>query len=250
MTNPLSKRLALVTGGAKGIGLAIVKRLCRDGVRVVVADVESPLEQLSTVKVYETDVSSEEAVVNLACQLDAEGGVDILVNNAGIRGPTAPVTEYPAADWEAVLGVNLTGPFLCCKAFTPVMQRRGWGRIINRASMAGKTPYPLRSAYAASKWGLIGLTLTLAQELGQHGITVNALCPGPIDNDAMRQVMEQRAKASEKSEEEIRAEYLARLAVPRLPSEDDVAHMASFLVSESAWSLTGQAIEVSSGYRA
>src|SRR5262245_6057123 len=112
MTNPPSKRLALVTGGAKGIGLAIVKRLWREGFRVVVADVESPLEQLSTVKVYEADVSREQAVSRLACQLEADGGADILVNNAGIRGSTAPVTEYPAADWEAVLRVNLTGSFL------------------------------------------------------------------------------------------------------------------------------------------
>jgi NAD(P)-dependent dehydrogenase (short-subunit alcohol dehydrogenase family) len=167
-----------------------------------------------------------------------------------VRGPTAPVTDYPVEEWEAVLRVNLTGAFLCCRAFAPAMQKKGWGRIINVSSMAGKVPYPLRSAYAASKWGLIGLTLTLARELGPQGITVNAVCPGPVDNAAMQEVMRARAEATGRSFEETRAEYLQNLAIPQLPTEDDVAHMVSYLVSDAAWSITGQAVEVSSGYRA
>jgi NAD(P)-dependent dehydrogenase (short-subunit alcohol dehydrogenase family) len=176
------------------------------------------------------------------------GGVDVLVNNAGIRGPTAPVPSYPLKDWEAVLKLNLTGPFLCCQSLTTPMREKRWGRIINISSMAGKTPYPLRSGYAASKWGLVGLTLTLAGELGGYGITVNAVCPGPVENENMRLVMQERAAATGQSFEEIRAGFIRQLAVPHLPQEADVAAMVS-IWPQAACCITGQALEVSAASR-
>ena len=242
-------KCALVTGGARGIGRAIASALRDNGLQVSVVDTSELVDSLTGVDFYRGDIGSAVDVANLAKDLEACSGIDILVNNAGIRGPTAPVTQYPLEEWEAVVRVNLTGPFLCCRAFAPAMQKKGWGRIINISSMAGKVPYPLRSAYAASKWGLIGLTLTLALELGPCGITVNAVCPGPVDNAAMRDVMEQRARATGKSLQEVRSEYFARLAIPQMPSENEVAHMVSYLASDAAWSITGQAVEVSSGYR-
>jgi len=241
---------ALITGGARGIGRSIARCLCVDGFRVVVADKDEVREVPSGIRYYRADVGNAIEVANLARELESKVGIDVLINNAGVRGPTAPVTDYPVEEWEAVLRVNLTGAFLCCRAFAPAMQKKGWGRIINVSSMAGKVPYPLRSAYAASKWGLIGFTLTLARELGPQGITVNAVCPGPVDNAAMQEVMRARAEATGRSFEETRAEYLQNLAIPQLPTEDDVAHMVSYLVSDAAWSITGQAVEVSSGYRA
>jgi NAD(P)-dependent dehydrogenase (short-subunit alcohol dehydrogenase family) len=241
---------ALITGGVRGIGRAIARCLCGDGLRVVVADRDVESEAPSEIRYYKADVGSASEVANLARELESKGGIDVLINNAGVRGPTALVTDYPVEEWEAVLRVNLTGAFLCCRAFAPAMQKKGWGRIINISSMAGKVPYPLRSAYAASKWGLIGFTLTLAQELGPRGITVNAVCPGPVNNAAMQEVMKARADATGKSVEEVRAEYLQNLAIPQLPMEEDVARMVSYLVSDAAWSITGQAVEVSSGYRA
>jgi len=241
---------ALVTGGARGIGRAIAHCLCVDGFRVVVADKEVVREALSEIRYYRADVGNFSEVANLARELESKVGIDVLINNAGMRGPTAPVTDYPVEEWEEVLRVNLTGAFLCCRAFAPAMQKKGWGRIVNISSMAGKVPYPLRSAYAASKWGLIGFTLTLARELGSQGITVNAVCPGPVNNQAMQEVMRARAETTGKSFEEVRAEYLQNLAIPQLPTEEDVARMVSYLVSDAAWSITGQAVEVSSGYRA
>jgi len=239
-------KLALVTGGAKGIGRAIASRLLDDGMEVAVVDCIEP----SALDFFKGDVTRAEDLQDLAAGMLSLGGVDVLVNNAGIRGPTAPVSAYPLKDWEAVVKLNLTGPFLCCQLLTAPMQEKRWGRIINIASMAGKTPYPLRSGYAASKWGLIGLTLTLAGELGNCGITVNAVCPGPVENENMRLVMQERATATEQSFEEIRAGFIRQLAIPQLPQEVDVAAMVSYLASDAAWCITGQALEVSSGYRA
>jgi len=243
-------KLALVTGGAKGIGRAIASRLLDDGMGVAVVDCTEPSALDSKVRFFKGDVTRPEDLEDLASRLLSLGGVDVLVNNAGIRGPTAPVSAYPLKDWEAVVKLNLTGPFLCCQLLTAPMQEKRWGRIINIASMAGKTPYPLRSGYAASKWGLIGLTLTLAGELGNCGITVNAVCPGPVENENMRLVMQERATATEQSFEEIRAGFIRQLAIPQLPQEVDVAAMVSYLASDAAWCITGQALEVSSGYRA
>jgi len=243
-------RLALVTGGARGIGRSIASRLLDDGMDVAVVDRTEPSALDSRVRFFKGDVTRPEDLQTLGATLSSLGGVDVLVNNAGIRGPTAPVSSYPLKDWEAVLKLNLTGAFLCCQLLTRPMQERRWGRIINISSMAGKTPYPLRSGYAASKWGLIGLTLTLAGELGTYGITVNAVCPGPVENENMRLVMQERAAATGQSFEEIRAGFIRQLAVPQLPQEADVAAMVSYLASDAAWCITGQALEVSSGYRA
>jgi NAD(P)-dependent dehydrogenase (short-subunit alcohol dehydrogenase family) len=243
-------KLALVTGGAKGIGRAIASRLLDDGMGVAVVDCTEPSALDSKVRFFKGDVTRPEDLEDLASRLLSLGGVDVLVNNAGIRGPTTPVSAYPLKDWEAVVKLNLTGPFLCCQLLTAPMREKRWGRIINISSMAGKTPYPLRSGYAASKWGLIGLTLTLAGELGNCGITVNAVCPGPVENENMRLVMQERATATEQSFEEIRAGFIRQLAIPQLPQEVDVAAMVSYLASDAAWCITGQALEVSSGYRA
>ena len=243
-------KLALVTGGAKGIGRVIATKLLDDGMDVAVVDCTDPSTLDSKIRFFKGDVTRMEDLQDLAATLFSLGGVDVLVNNAGIRGPTAPVSSYPLKDWEAVVKLNLTGAFLCCQLLTAPMQEKHWGRIINVASMAGKTPYPLRSGYAASKWGLIGLTLTLAGELGNCGITVNAVCPGPVENENMRLVMQERATATEQSFEEIRAGFIRQLAIPQLPQEVDVAAMVSYLASDAAWCITGQALEVSSGYRA
>jgi NAD(P)-dependent dehydrogenase (short-subunit alcohol dehydrogenase family) len=243
-------KLALVTGGAKGIGRSIASRLLDDGMDVAVLDCAEPSGIDSRIRFFKGDVTRPEDLEDLAATLLSMGGVDILVNNAGIRGPTAPVSTYPLKDWEAVVKLNLTGPFLCCQLLTAPMQEKHWGRIINISSMAGKTPYPLRSGYAASKWGLIGLTLTLAGELGGYGITANAVCPGPVENENMRLVMQERAMATGQSFEEIRSGFIRQLAVPQLPQEADVAAMVSYLASDAAWCITGQALEVSSGYRA
>ncbi len=240
---------ALVTGGARGLGRAIASRLLADGLEVVIADVADAADPIAGVDYLRADVGVEEDVRDLADELRRRGGVDVIVANAGIQGPAVAVTEYPPAEWDRVLRTNVTGAFLVCRALLPDLQARGHGRIITIASVAGKIPYPLRSAYCASKWALIGFTRSLAHEVGTDGITVNAVCPGPVENDAMENVIRRRAEATGRTVDTVRREYLEKLALPRFAREEDVASLVSYLVSDEAGAITGQAIDVSSGYR-
>src|SRR5262249_10191482 len=142
-----------------------------------------------------TDVAQETHVAAMAKKtLEKFGRIDVLVNNAGIVGPTAPVTEVAAKDWDEVMAVNLTRAFFGCKYVVPAMKAQKSGCIINISSIAGKIGYALRSPYAVSKWGLIGLTLTLAKEVGPDNITVNVICPGPVDGPRMDGIIRKRAE--------------------------------------------------------
>ena len=251
-------QLAVVTGGGRGLGKAIALQLARDGADLILAGpVESELVEAAAeiesvgrrAVVVLTDVSREQDVARLAEQAVADfGRIDILINNAGIIGPTAEVPEVSRDDWDEVLAVNLTGAFLCAKYVAPVMIKQRRGRIINIASIAGKLAYPLRSPYAVSKWGLIGLTLTLAGELGRYDVQVNAVCPGPVDGERMQTVFRRRAEEIGQSIEEVEREYTGTTLLGRLVQTRDIAAMTGFLASDQASNITGQAIDVSAGY--
>jgi NAD(P)-dependent dehydrogenase (short-subunit alcohol dehydrogenase family) len=172
----------------------------------------------------------------------------VLVNNAGIIGPTAPVAQVRRADWDEVLGVNLTGAFLCARAVLPDMTARRSGRIINIASIAGKMAYALRSPYAVSKWGLIGLTLTLAKECGPYNIQVNAVCPGPVSGERMRGIISRRAAELGQTVDEVERAYVGAAALGRMVEAEDVAAMVTFLASPAGRNITGQALDVTAGY--
>src|SRR5208337_5503661 len=210
-------RVALVTGGGRGIGRAIALRLACEGFNLVLAGPE-PVELNATGAEIQSlgrrhlevvvEVSQGDRVRALAdLALDTLGRIDILVNNAAIIGPTAPVAQVPRADWDEVLAVNLTGALLCCQGVLPGMIARRSGKIVNIASVAGKIAYALRSPYAVSKWGLIGLTLTLAKELGPYNIQVNAVCPGPVEGPRMRGIIEKRAQEIGQSIAEVERFY-------------------------------------------
>jgi NAD(P)-dependent dehydrogenase (short-subunit alcohol dehydrogenase family) len=176
------------------------------------------------------------------------GPVDILINNAGITGPTLPTHEVSVNDWDRTLNINLRTPYLLSKAVTPPMIERKTGTIINISSIAGKMAYPLRSPYAASKWGLIGLTLTLAQELGPHNIRVNAICPGPTRTEMIDSVISARAQATGVDVGVMLQEYARATALRRMVLPEEVADLVLFLCSPEANAITGQAIDVSAGY--
>jgi NAD(P)-dependent dehydrogenase (short-subunit alcohol dehydrogenase family) len=259
MTNRnLLGKVALVTGGGRGIGKAIALELARSGADVAVAGPTIATLKATASEIMRhgrralaipVDVSREDLVLLMNDQVKTGlGAVDILVNNAAIIGPTAPVEEITLNDWEDVLAVNLTGAFLCCRAVLPGMIERRRGKIVNIASMAGKMAYALRSPYAVSKWGLIGLTLTLAAEAGAHEIQVNAICPGPVEGPRMEQVIADRAAELGRDPESVKKEFVARAALRRMAQADDVAKMVAFLVSPEADNITGQAIDVSAGY--
>jgi NAD(P)-dependent dehydrogenase (short-subunit alcohol dehydrogenase family) len=252
------QQVVLVTGGGRAIGKTIALRLARGGADVVVAgpdraELEAAAGEIRalgrrTLAVV-ADVTREEQVEAMAAAAQqALGRIDVLVNNAGIIGPTAPVVSVRRADWDEVLAVNLTGAFLCCKAVLPDMIARRSGRIVNIASIAGKIAYSLRSPYAVSKWGLIGLTLTLAKEVAPHDIQVNAVCPGPVAGERMRGVIARRAAETGNSVEAVETEYVQTMALKRFVDAEDVAAAVAFLASPAGRNITGQTIDVTAGY--
>ena len=196
-----------------------------------------------------TDVSDEDQVQALvSATLKRFSTIDILINNAGVVGPTAPVTSVNRADWDQVMAVNLTGAFLCAKAVSPHLIRQRSGKIVNIASIAGKLAYALRSPYAASKWGMLGLSQTLALELGQYNIQVNAVCPGPTAGDRMQSVISKRAQELGLPEQDVEKLYVESTALKRMVDPRHVAATVLFLVSSDSDSITGEAWDVSAGY--
>jgi len=253
-----TRPVALVTGGGRGIGRHIALRLARDGFDLVLADLEHPEFDATAADIQalgrrglavRADVAQEDQVRRLVEQAVAQlRRVDLLVNNAAIVGPTARVPDVARQDWDEVLAVNLTGPFLCAKAVLPAMIARRAGKVINIASIAGKIAYPWRSPYAVSKWGLIGLTQTLAAEMAEYNIQVNAVCPGPVAGPRMERIIRQRAAELGQSAAEAEQFYLQRMALKRLVQPDDVANLVAYLASPAGDNITGQALEVTAGW--
>jgi NAD(P)-dependent dehydrogenase (short-subunit alcohol dehydrogenase family) len=251
-------QVAIVTGAGKGIGRAIALRLGQAGVRVALAGpnaaqldhVASEMTGLgSTAFPVAVDVRHTAQVERMAeTVMRRFGQIDLLVNNAAIIGPTAAVQDVVPGEWNDVLAVNLTGAFLCCKTVLPGMYRQRRGKIINISSIAGKIAYALRSPYAVSKWGLIGLTLTLAREAGPYNVQVNAICPGPVEGERMRAVIAGRAKELGCSEADIQREYLGRVALGQFVSAQDVAEAVYYLASEAGDRITGHTLDVTAGY--
>jgi NAD(P)-dependent dehydrogenase (short-subunit alcohol dehydrogenase family) len=197
-----------------------------------------------------TDVADEASVEQMiAATLREFGQIDVLVNNAGVIGPTAPVTKVSREQWDQVLAVNLTGAFLCARAALPYMIERASGSVINITSIAGLMGYALRSPYAVSKWGLIGLTRTLAEEVGRYNITVNAIAPGPVRGPRIEEVIRRRAAEMGRPFEDVERDYIEPTALKRMVEEDDIAATALFLASEEGRSITGETVTVSGGYR-
>ena len=235
-----SARVAIVTGGAGGLGGAITARLRADGFRVAVADLDpDPAPQagdpgLLAVPVDVTDAGSAAAMRDQV--LRHWGRVDVLVNNAGIAGPTSPVADYPPDAWQRVIAVNLTGTFHCTRACLPVMIAAGYGRIVNIASIAGKDGNPDMSAYSASKAGVIAFTKSVAKEVARTGVLANCVVPGVIDTGL-----------TDKAPEEERRLFLSRIPMGRMGRPDELAELVSWLASERCSFSTGATFDLSGG---
>jgi NAD(P)-dependent dehydrogenase (short-subunit alcohol dehydrogenase family) len=255
----LEGKVSIVTGGGRGIGLAIALSFAAEGSAVVVSGTSKDALKHAAEKIRSqggralskvADVADESHVREMVEATISEfGQIDILVNNAGIAGPTALVTEVKLEDWERTLGVNLTGAFLCAKHALPHMIQKGGGRIINITSVAGLKGYAWRSPYCASKWGMIGLTRTLAEEAGRYDITCNAIAPGPVRGPRIEQVISSRAKQMNRSYEEVESDYVGPTALKRMAEESDIAAMALFLASDEGRNITGETLNVSAGYK-
>lgn len=246
---PLEGRHAIVTGGARGIGLAIARRCLADGASVALWDVEAPalaeavrqLAPLGTAISALVDVRDEDQVARAASQSqEAFGRIDILVNNAGVLGPTVSSWEHTPAQWRQVLDINLTGAWLCCRAVVPVMLAQQRGRIVNIASVAGKEGNGFNAAYSASKAGLIALTKSLGKELALAGVLVNCITPSAADTAVF-------AGVPAEHREQLRSALLARVPMGRFVEVDEVAAMAAWLVSDDCSFSTGAVFDISGG---
>ncbi|HEY6541507.1 MAG TPA: SDR family NAD(P)-dependent oxidoreductase [Ktedonobacteraceae bacterium] len=253
----LKDKIAVVTGGGQGIGRVIALALAGAGADVVLAArAREPLETTRAeiealgreALVALVDVRREESVQELAEQTLAHfGRVDILVNNAGITGPTAMLWEVMPAEWEETFAVNVTGPYLCCRAFLPSMIERRAGAIIFVSSMTGKRPLVGRSTYAAGKLALVGMARTLAWETGPYGIRVNVISPGAVEGERVERVIREQARVEGISLEQSRRNFTGNSPLGRMVPPQNIADVVLFLASDSAASITGEDLNVSAG---
>ena len=240
----------LITAGAAGIGRAIVQAFAATGAKVHVCDLDAGAlaalrAELPGVSTSVCDIGERADVEAMVAEAAAAlGGLDVLVNNAGISGPTASVELMDPDAWEAVLRINLTGTFNVTRHAIPHLKRSSGGTILVMSSLAGRFGYPNRSPYSTSKWGLIGFTKTLARELGEFGIRVNAILPGAVEGPRIERVLEGRAAASGRSVVEERAAVLANQSIKHMVAPQDIAALAVFLASDAGRSISGQILPI------
>lgn len=240
----------LVTAGASGLGLEISRAFVRAGDTVVVCDVDqvaldAAIAHGDATHALVCDVADREGCAQMVAQAaQALGGLDILVNNAGIAGPTGALEAIDASEWDRTLAVNLTGAFNVTRATIPWLKRQNRGAIINIGSVAGRLGFPLRAPYSASKWALVGLTKTLAVELGPWNVRVNAVLPGAVDGQRMQHVIEDKAASRGVTPDDVLREMLAGMSLKRLVPPRQVAALVAFLASPDADTVSGQVISV------
>jgi len=249
------KKVALVTGAASGIGLACAERLARDGCTVVIADVNEKAGQEHARRLsgsfFAADLSKREGCRDLVQKaLAAHGTVHILVNNAGYQH-VAPIEEFPEEQWERMLYLMLTAPFLLTRYCWPSMKKQKWGRIVNIGSIHALIASPFKAAYISAKHGLVGLTRTAALEGGELGITANAICPAYVRTPLVDNQIADQAKANRMSPDEVVEKVmLAPAAVKRLIEPAEVADFVAYLCSEPAGVITGAALTMDLGWTA
>ncbi len=258
----LQGKTALITGSTSGIGLGIAEALAAQGANIVLngfgdaAEIErlrAGLAGKHGVKAaYDgADLSRGEAIERMMkSALAANGSVDILVNNAGIQH-VAPLEEFPVAKWDAILAINLSAAFHTTRLALPAMKKRGWGRIINVASAHALVASPYKAAYVAAKHGIAGLTKTVALEVAEQGITVNALCPGYVWTPLVQKQIPDTAKARGISEEQVKRDVLlAAQPTKKFVAVEEVAAFTAFLACDAAASITGTVLPIDGGWTA
>jgi NAD(P)-dependent dehydrogenase (short-subunit alcohol dehydrogenase family) len=255
----LDGQVAIIIGSARGIGEAIAYTFATEGAKLVLVDIEAAKPRLDNVV---ATVASEggQAMGWIADATDARqvdgmveqtlhiwGKVDILVNSMGFRGPMVPVHEISEEEWDAVINVNLKAPFLCCKAVLKPMIQQKSGSIVSISGTAGKEGMALRGSLCAAKWGLLGMTQTIAKEAGPFGVRANVICPGGMDEPDLREMYRERAKGLGMSFEELENSVLKQTPLRKYATHDEVARAALFLASNDSSHTTGESLNVSGG---
>lgn len=240
----------LITAGAAGIGREFARAFSANGAKVFVCDINDKAladirKEISSVIARHCDMCLRAEIERMVPEaVAALGGLDVLINNAGIAGLTLSVEDYPPDNWDKVVAVNLTAMFDVSRLAIPHLKKSKAGCIINMSSIAGRGGFENRSPYAATKWGVIGLTKTLALELGAWGIRANAIAPGAVEGERIMRVFQGRAQISGKSMAEVKAEALAGQSIKAMVDPKDVAALAVFLASDAAKSISGQVIPI------
>jgi len=256
MLKPHAGLRVLVTGGASGIGLVIARAFVDAGARVHVCDSSQEAidalaaaeggTELNAITSTLADVSDKAAVERVFADVERElGGLDVLLNNAGIAGPTGGIDEIDDKEWEDTVDVNLNAQFYFARRAVPLLKEaRNGGAIIALSSVAGRLGYAFRTPYAATKWAVVGMTKSLAIELGPSNIRVNAIQPGIVKGPRIERVIAARAKQLSLPYEEMEKQYLAKISLRRMTTPEEVAATALFLCSPGGSGISGQAISV------
>jgi NAD(P)-dependent dehydrogenase (short-subunit alcohol dehydrogenase family) len=248
-------KTVIVTGASRGIGWRLVERFIGEGANVVAcARTASRLAllkeslQSSALETVTADASEPDDVAAVVkCAIDAFGQVDVLVNNAGSSGPTLEVERLSLKDWTDTINSSLTSSFLFVRECVPHMKEQRGGAVVNIGSIVGKRPLAFRSPYAAAKMGLIGLTRTLSEELGPHGIRINTICPGTVEGERLDEVMAAQAEKRGVSADQVSEWAQSLMPLNSFVTADDVTELVFFLASEKSRHMTGQDINVSGG---
>ena len=249
------KKVALITGGASGIGLACAERLAADGMKVVIADMNEQAGAAHAKRLAGdfvlADLGQRKGCRQLVDEtLRKHGAVHVLVNNAGYQH-VSPIEDFPEDQWERMISLMLTAPFLLTRYCWPAMKKQKWGRVVNIASIHALVASPFKVGYIAAKHGLVGLTRTAALEGGEHGITVNAICPAYVRTPLIDSQIADQAKANRMSKEEVVEKImLAPAAVKRLIEPAEVAGFVAYLCSDAAGTITGSALTMDLGWTA
>lgn len=255
----LDGQVAIVVGSARGIGAAIARAFAQEGASIVLVDIEEMKPKLDEVA-QEINRKGGKAIAIVAdATNDAQvsemvdetvrrwSKIDILINSAGLRGPLVPVQEITEPEWDSVLAVNLKAVFLCCRAVLKVMIKQKSGSIVSISGTAGKEGMALRGALCAAKWGLLGLTQTIAKEAGPFGIRANVICPGGVDEPDLRTMYAERAKGLGMAFQELEKNVLEQTPLRKYASHEEIAKAALFLASSDSSHTTGEALNVSGG---
>ncbi|MPZ76648.1 MAG: SDR family oxidoreductase [Deltaproteobacteria bacterium] len=255
----LDGQAAIIVGSARGIGEAIARMFADEGARILLVDIESMKRELDAVAQSINQQGGNAIAIVADATVDAQvnrmvneavrkfGKIDILVNSAGLRGPLVTVPEITEQEWDLVLSVNLKAVFLCCRAVLKVMMKQKSGSVVSISGTAGKEGMALRGSLCAAKWGLLGLTQTIAKEAGPYGIRANIICPGGMDEPDLRVMYAERAKGLGMEFSQLEKSVLELTPLRKYAKHEEVAKAALFLASSDSSHTTGESLNVSGG---